>query len=521
MNDQGAPSEASANVPSSNPGTVSLVGRRPWLPRVPLSGLRALKRHRIPFTRRTWLKGRAVVNPRDLVRQYKLDDKRPWFWIVGLIIALITPIVVGTNLALTAATTFALYASINLMWMLVIGTAGIFSLATLAVVGASAYLSAWFSIEFGITWPVMLLAGTVIGLLFGIVIGLPALRIDGLYFALLTMGVVELCRVYVVQSKTFGSATGGLYGADTFIPAAWELRTPGLIVGYLATFALMLAMLAIYRLVNGQRLGLLLATARESEATAEALGINYQLARFTVFLISSAALGFIGGFYAAYFKGASPSLFSIDQVMLLFAMIVIGGLGRAEGAVVGTGLVVLIDEFFAEYGPIRFIVIGLIMLGVTLFARNGLFGIRTQFVEFRNKKKSARRSERTEKGGEPLPEEATEIRDKDQIYHRRFYKRLRDHLKTLISPELIEEHRLKPLGQHSDPLERVLNYFRSASGENKYVLYEMKANTEYKIIVTTGQKGIPPRDLDGTIYTDKNDALHAVFLKRVQDLMDS
>jgi len=508
--------QSTNSSPASSP-----VGRRPWLPRIKLDGERSLRRHRIPFTRRSWMQGRAQVNPRDLVRQYRLDDKRPWFWIIGLSAALIIPILVGSNLALTAATTFALFAAINLMWMLVIGTAGIFSLATLAVVGAAAYLSAWLSIEYGFTWPVMLLVGTLVGLVFGAIIGLPALRIDGLYFALLTMGVVELCRVYVVQSRTFGSATGGLYGADTFIPEAWELRTSGLVLGYVATFAVMLAMLGIYRLVNGQRLGLLLATARESEASAEALGINYHLARFTVFLISSAALGFIGGFYAAYFKGASPSLFSIDQVMLLFAMIVIGGLGRAEGAVAGTALVVLIDELFTEFGPLRFIVIGLIMLGVTLFARNGLFGIRSQFVEFRNKKKSARRSERTEKGGEPLPEEATEISDKDQIYQRRFDKRLRDHLKTLVSPEIIEEHRLKPLGQHSDALDRVLHYFRSAGGENKYVLYEIKANSEYKIIVTTGQKGIPPRDLDSTVYTDKNEALHAVFLKRVQDLMDS
>ncbi len=499
----------------------SLVGRRNWFPRLSLSGERALRRRRIPFTRTTWFRGHAEVNPRDLTREYKLEDKRPWFWAVGLLIALVAPILVGTNLMLTAATTFALFSAINLMWMLVIGTAGIFSLATLAVVGAAAYVTAWLSIEFGITWPTMLLLGTLVGLVFGAIIGLPALRIDGLYFALLTMGMVELCRVFVVQSKTFGSAQGGLFGADTFIPAEWELRTPGLILGYAAAFALMLLMLWIYRLVNSQRLGLLLATARESEATAEAMGINYHLARFTVFLISSAALGLIGGFYAAYFKGASPSLFSIDMVMLLFAMIVIGGLGRAEGAVIGTAVVVLIDKMFAEFGPIRLVAIGLIMLGVTLYAQNGLVGIRAQFIEFRNKKKSERRAERTEKGGEAMPEEATEIHDKDKLYFRRFDKRLRDHLKTLISPELIEEHRLKPLGQHSDALERVLNYFRMAGGENKYVLYEMQAGTAYKIIATTGVKGTPPRDVDDVVHTNKNDALHAVFLRRVQDLMDS
>ncbi|MGI9335287.1 MAG: branched-chain amino acid ABC transporter permease, partial [Gammaproteobacteria bacterium] len=426
-----------------------------------------------------------------------------------------------SNLLLSAATTFALYAAISLMWMLIVGTAGIYSLATLAVVGAAAYLSAWCSIHLGIAWPAMLVVGTLVGFVFGVIIGLPALRIDGLYFALLTIGMVELGRVYVVQSKAFGSSTGGLYGADTFIPAEWALRTPGLMLGYVAAFALMLAMLGVYRLVNGQRLGLLLMTARESEASAEALGIDYHLARLQVFVISSAGLGLIGGFYAAYFKGASPSLFSIDTVMLLFAMLVIGGLGRAEGAVVGTAIVVLLDKLFSEYGPVRFIVIGSIMLAVTLFARNGLLGLMTQFREFRDKKRSERRAARTGKGDEPMAEEATEIRDKDLIYHRRFHKRLREQLKATITPELIEEHRLKPLGQHSDPLERVLNFFRRAPGDNKYALYEIEPNVKYRIIALTGQKGVPPREVDDRIFTDKNEAVHAVFLKRVQELMES
>ncbi|MFO1349639.1 MAG: branched-chain amino acid ABC transporter permease [Gammaproteobacteria bacterium] len=508
-------------TPPNPARALATVGRRRVLPRLPLDGQRELHRHRIPFARRTWLRGRAEINPRDLVREYKLDDKRPWFWIAGLAFALLAPLLIGSNVMLSAATTFALYAAINLMWMLVIGTAGIYSLATLAVVGAAAYSSAWCSIHYGIPWPLMLVVGAGVGFLFGLVIGLPALRIDGLYYALLTMGIVEVCRVYVVQSKAFGSATGGLYGADSFIPKAWELRTPGLMLGYVAAFALMLLMLGLYRWVNGQRLGLLLATARESEASAEALGINYHLARVQVFLISSAALGFIGGFYAGYFKGASPSLFSIDTVMLLFAMIVIGGLGRAEGAVVGTAIVVLLDKLFSDYGPMRFVVIGLVMLGVTLFARNGLLGIRAQFREFREKKKSERRSAHTGKGDEVMSEEATEIRNKDLIYFRRFNKNLRDHLKTLITPELIEEHRRKPLGQHSEALERVLNFFRRAPMENKYALYEIEANRRYKIVALTGVKGIAPRDVDERIYTDKNEALHAVFLKRVQELLES
>jgi branched-chain amino acid transport system permease protein len=120
-----------------------------------------------------------------------------------------------------------------------------------------------------------------------------------------------------------------------------------------------------------------------------------------------------------------------------------------------------------------------------------------------------------------MPEEATEIRNKDLIYHQRFQKNLREYLKSLITPELIEEHRRTPLGQHSDALERVLNYFRRAPGEDKYSLYEIETGRKYRIIALSGQKGIPPREVDERIYESKNEALHAVFLKRVQELMES
>jgi branched-chain amino acid transport system permease protein len=166
-----------------------------------------------------------------------------------------------------------------------------------------------------------------------IIIAIPAIRLEGFYYALLTVGIVELCRVYVVQSRALGSATGDLYGAQTFVPDAMSERG-GPALSYYAAFFVMLAALALYRAINGRRLGLLLRAAPERhEAFAEAIGVNYRAARMQVFLISSAALGGIGEFYATYFKGASPSLFTLESLLLLLAMIVIGGIGTAEGAV--------------------------------------------------------------------------------------------------------------------------------------------------------------------------------------------
>ena len=135
------------------------------------------------------------------------------------------------------------------------------------------------------------------------------------------------------------------------------------------------------------------------EAFAEATGVNFRQARVWVFLISSAALGFIGGFYTSNFGGVAFSIFNFDTVLLGLAMLVIGGVGRAEGAVVGTLIVVFFDQVLNTWGPARFMIIGLIMLLVVLYLRNGLFGIKAQFRAWRDKKKSERRSTRAEKGG--------------------------------------------------------------------------------------------------------------------------
>jgi branched-chain amino acid transport system permease protein len=508
-------------APATGARRLFLVGRRRLLPRLKGHGGELWHRWRYPLTRRTLLLTETTYNPKTLAAEKKVVDKRPFYWIAGLLVLLVVPPVFGDNSFLSAGTVFAIYAAINVVWMLVIGTAGIFSLATLAVVGTAAYGTAYLSINVGLPWWGMIAAGPLFGLLFGLVIAIPAIRLEGFYYALLTVGIVELCRVYVVQSRALGSATGGLYGAQTFIPEGMSERG-GLLLSYLAAFVVMLAALALYRAINGRRLGLLLRAAPErQEAFAEALGIDYRAARIQVFLISSAALGGIGGFYATYFKGASPSLFTMDSLLLLLAMIVIGGIGTAEGAVVGTLIVVLFDQVFIGLGPVRLMIIAAIMLGTVLFLRRGLFGIAAQFRAWRDKKRSERRVVRTGKGGEVMPEEATEIVDKQMIYVRRFDKRLREELKKLVTDELIEEHRRTTGGRRSDALERLLTYFRRAAVVDKYAILMVKPFAEYRIVALSGRRGLPPRMVDDRTYQTPEDALHAVFLKRVQDLLES
>jgi branched-chain amino acid transport system permease protein len=94
----------------------------------------------------------------------------------------------------------------------------------------------------------------------------------------------------------------------------------------------------------------------------------------------------------------------------------------------------------------------------------------------------------------------------------RYNANLSKHVKSLITESLIEEHRLQPLGQHSDAHERVLTYFRRPP---RFALYSRKACREFQIIALPVAPGGSPEPVDAMVYTDENAAMNAVFLKHV------
>jgi branched-chain amino acid transport system permease protein len=500
------------------------VGRLKYFVIWPTHGHRIWNRTRWWLTRRNLLGIKGVYNRKTAIPEKKILDRRPIYWVLALCLLLMGPLVFPQsqmNTLLTAGATFGVFAAINVCWTLIIGTASIFSLATYAVVGTAAFITSLLSVKAGVPWYALPPIGAAIGLGFGVLIAIPALRLDGFYYALLTLGLNELFRVFFTTSKQFGASSGGLYGADSFISQSWQPLTQS-VVAYYASLGLLIASLFVFRFINGKRLGRVLRMAPEKhEAFAAACGVDYKRARITIFLLTSVALGFIGGFYAAQYRGVAYSIFDFQTVLLGLAMLTIGGIGRAEGAVLGTLIVIFLRDVLLELGPWRYLIIGTAMLGVVLFLNNGYFGIRRQFNAWRAKKRGEWRSTRTEKGGESLPEEATECNDKDTLYARRFDKMQRDYLKTLVTPEIIEEHRRQPLGQHSEALERVLLYFRRTKMEDKYALHGAGPKGPYKIIAFSGVRGVSPRLVDDREFNSLSEAYHAVFMRRVHDLLES
>ena len=256
-----------------------------------------------------------------------------------------------------------------------------------------------------------------------------------------SLGLNELFRVFFTTSKQFGSALGRAL-RSRFLHQPKLAATDPVDGGLLCfTHASLIGSLFLFRFINGKRLGRVLRMAPEKhEAFAAAVGVDYKRARITIFLLTSVALGFIGGFYAAQYRGVAYSIFDFQTVLLGLAMITIGGIGRAEGAVLGTLVVSFSRHFlepdlalpdhrrrqcsasFCSSTTADFAFAGSSTLGVRKSAANGDPGV---------PRKAARRCPRRQ------PKSTTRIRST----FRRFDKMQRDYFEELIRPEIIEEHR--------------------------------------------------------------------------------
>jgi branched-chain amino acid transport system permease protein len=111
--------------------------------------------------------------------------------------------------------------------------------------------------------------------------------------------------------------------------------------------------------------------------------------------------------------------------------------------------------------------------------------------------------------------------DRELLVYARWQARIASDIRALITDELIEEHQRKPLGQHSDGLERVLNYFRRAPQSHKYIGVCTRPWAEWRIGVLSGVRGVPPTILDDERFTSEDALQHGIFLRRVRDLTAS
>lgn len=253
---------------------------------------------------------------------------------VGLLLIFLYSLRLGSR-QIDVATRIMLAIPSALALNLLTGLAGLVSLGTAAFLAIGAFTAAALGAEAGLPLAVVVLAATLVCGVVGTLVGLPALRLRGLYLVVATMAlhfiVIYVARLY--QDPRVGVAGFRMPRAE-FLGHAFTQQT-----WYLVMTAM--AVLATIGFVNlrRSRYGRAWMMIREREIAAEVLGINVTRYKVLAFTLSSAVIGFMGALFAYYLRTVEVESFHLDIAIDYVAIIIIGGLGSAHGAIFGTILV--------------------------------------------------------------------------------------------------------------------------------------------------------------------------------------
>jgi branched-chain amino acid transport system permease protein len=341
-------------------------------------------------------------------------------FVVAIVLAIMMDLVVGpavgltwTKILLDVGIAIVLAGSLNV----VNGYAGQFSLGQAGFMLVGAYAAAWLtfygSMHLFETCPpaemtegcftgkgttggflgngqLLFLAGCLLGgvvaSLFGVLVGLPSLRLRGDYLAIVTLGFGEIVRVLgqitarqpkkvaEIQEMSLGELTNKLGGAEGFsqIPDYAAAGTKGAMF-WVFLFAFVVLIL-IYRLKYSSK-GRALLAVRENEIAAEAMGVDTTRAKVVAFVFSAFFAGIGGALYAHQVGAIDPKELGFQKSIDLVIIVVIGGMGSITGIVLGAAILVILPEIFRSFADYRMIVYALALVVVMIVRPQGIMGV--------------------------------------------------------------------------------------------------------------------------------------------------
>ena len=295
---------------------------------------------------------------------------------IGLILIFmaVAPQVFGPY-ATVILTNSLLYVILALGLNIVVGYAGLLDLGYAAFFAVGAYsvgiLTTTFGWNFWATIPVAVGAAVVAG----IIIGGPTLRLRSDYLAIVTLGFGEIVRISARNLKITGSASG-ISGIEQPWLFGWHIATPRDFY-YVFLVLAIIGILVSVRLSNS-RLGRAWLYVRHDEDAAEAMGINRVRVKLAAYVIG-AIYGSIGGaFFAVNLTAISPESFSFRQSTLFLMAVILGGMGKIPGVILGAFIVVLAPELLRDLGSFRLLIFAVGLLLIMLFRPSGIWPVRSR-----------------------------------------------------------------------------------------------------------------------------------------------
>ena len=283
-------------------------------------------------------------------------------YISGIMITIGIAIIMAVSLNLTT----------GLLGQLALGHAGFMSIGAYTAALITKTMS---GTNFALSLPVGLIAGGLVAALFGMLIGMPALRLKGDYLAIITLGFGEIIRV-IVENLSITGGAGGLsritrmsraFSSDTNVSSA---------IQFSIVFWIMVIIITSIYTLGRSRHGRAIISIRENEVAAESTGIPTTYYKLFAFTLAAFFAGIAGGLYAHQIGMLSPKTFGFNKSIEYLVMVVLGGMGSITGSIISSAVLVALPEFLRGFSEWRLVIYSTLLIVMMLFRPSGLMGTR-------------------------------------------------------------------------------------------------------------------------------------------------
>jgi branched-chain amino acid transport system permease protein len=258
------------------------------------------------------------------------------------------------------------------------GFTGITSFGHAGFFAVGAYGTALLSLRFGIPSLLAVLLSSFMTAIVGFVIGLPVIRISGIYLAMVTLGFAEFIKLLAINWEAITGGPLGISNIPFLSILGYSFESERSL--FLFIYALLIISTVIfYRIVNSPY-GQSLPAIKDDERAAQSIGIPCVKNKLISFLISGFYSGLAGALYAHFERFISPDIFSFDLSIFVLCMVVVGGMGSIIGSILGSIILVVLLEFLQPLGDYRLIVYGGLLMIMIMYFPQGLKGILANII---------------------------------------------------------------------------------------------------------------------------------------------
>ena len=255
---------------------------------------------------------------------------------------------------------------------IVIGYGGLLHLGYAAFYAVGAYNYGLLYLYWNIPFWAALPLGAVSGMFFGLVIGIPVLRLRGDYLAIVTLAFGEIVRLLLENLSGFTKGPEGI--AQIARPAFFmELSLKGA-TRYLYFIAIVLVIFTIFimKRIEDSRIGRALEAMKEDDIAAQSMGIDLTRTKLITFALGAFWAGMVGVILAAKTTYINPGSFTLLESVMILVAVVLGGTGSIPGVILGAFIVTLIPEYFRVLADYRMLMFGVALVIMSIFRPQGI-----------------------------------------------------------------------------------------------------------------------------------------------------